>query len=269
MFPLVFSQDEIIENQMIVDIYIAENGRALVTGFVNEEALDSMPFLKNSSYVFNNDSSQMYAVTDSLTSKLGSDWTFNFSIIGYYLGFISFIYLPSETVITGFEIPPDFAYTIGVENSSVVFALEGFQSMSPQVLLFYQQTIPKGTTDVHQEFPWWFIILLGSILTVLFLILKGKRAEISHPPNGIKVTLEMQKVMETLSERENSIVRVLFDHGGSATQARIRRETAIAKSSLSGILNTLKRKKIIKKREYGRTNLVELSDWFLKESGGK
>jgi uncharacterized membrane protein len=57
----------------------------------------------------------------------------------------------------------------------------------------------------------------------------------------------------------------LLRNGGSATQADIRYEIMIPKSSLTGILNALKRRNIIKKREYGRTNIIELSEWFLSE----
>jgi uncharacterized membrane protein len=81
----------------------------------------------------------------------------------------------------------------------------------------------------------------------------------------IRITGEMQKVIDTLSDNEKAIISILLKNGGSATQADIRYETRIPKSSLTGIINALKRKNIIKKREYGRTNVIELSEWFLSE----
>ncbi len=77
--PIVFSQEEITQNQLIVEIYVAESGRALVTGYVSEDALNSLPFLEGSNYVFYNDTSEIYAVTDALTSKEGGTWTLNSS----------------------------------------------------------------------------------------------------------------------------------------------------------------------------------------------
>jgi uncharacterized membrane protein len=76
----------------------------------------------------------------------------------------------------------------------------------------------------------------------------------------------MQKVIDTLSDKEKAIILLLLRNGGSATQADIRYEIEIPKSSLTGIINALKRKNIIKKREYGRTNIIELSEWFLSEN---
>ncbi len=81
----------------------------------------------------------------------------------------------------------------------------------------------------------------------------------------IRITGEMQKVIDTLSDKEKGIVGLLLRNGGSATQADIRYETGIPKSSLTGIINALKRRRILKKREYGRTNIIELSEWFLSE----
>jgi len=76
----------------------------------------------------------------------------------------------------------------------------------------------------------------------------------------------MQKVIDTLSDNEKAIIKFMINNGGSATQADIRYETGIPRSSLSGIINAIARKKIVKKREYGRTNVIELSEWFLSEN---
>jgi uncharacterized membrane protein len=81
----------------------------------------------------------------------------------------------------------------------------------------------------------------------------------------IHITGEMQKVLDTLSDKEKAIIGILLRNGGSATQADIRYETGIPKSSLTGIINALKRRNIIKKVEQGRTNRIELSEWFLSE----
>ncbi len=75
----------------------------------------------------------------------------------------------------------------------------------------------------------------------------------------------MQKVIDTLSEREKTIVNTLINSGGKLDQSKIRYETEIPKSSLTGILNSLERKKIIKRKRYGRKNIIELTDWFLSE----
>ena len=87
---------------------------------------------------------------------------------------------------------------------------------------------------------------------------------------GIQITSEMAAVMETLTARERAVLNALIEHNGKMNQADIRYETSIPKSSLTGILLSLERRKLITRKEKGRTNSVELSDWFLlkKDSSG-
>jgi uncharacterized membrane protein len=266
--PTVFSQEEVGEYQIIVNIYVAESGKALIAGYISEDALASLPFLKDSSYVYYNDSSQIYAITDALTTKQGRDWALNFSLPGYYLDYTCYIYLPPGAEITDFSIPEDFSYTLRVENSSIVLGIEGFQAASPEILVHYRQAIEEVTKPPSKHY--WiipvFLALAAAVAAAILVI--GRRREKPEAPQekGIKITPEMKKVIETLSDREKAVVMVLIEEGGSATQAKIRRETGIAKSSLSGIINALARKNIINKREYGRTNLIKLSKWFLSET---
>lgn len=83
--------------------------------------------------------------------------------------------------------------------------------------------------------------------------------------NGIVISSEMEAVMQTLTAREQAVITTLISHGGRMTQAEIRYETRTPKSSLTGILISLERRKLITKTEWGRTNIIELSSWFLSK----
>jgi len=78
-----------------------------------------------------------------------------------------------------------------------------------------------------------------------------------------ELTDELAVVMTTLTDREKAVIGALLKYGGKMTQAEIKYETDISKSSLSGILTSLERRKIITKSESGRTNIIELSERFL------
>lgn len=85
----------------------------------------------------------------------------------------------------------------------------------------------------------------------------------SPPPSGGAIAPiygEMTAVMETLTGRERSVLEVLIRHQGKMTQAEIRYETGIPKSSLTGVIVSLERRNIVTKREWGRTNVIELSE---------
>ena len=64
---------------------------------------------------------------------------------------------------------------------------------------------------------------------------------------------------------ERAILQALIDRGGRSTQADLRYETRTPKSSLTGIIYSLERRKLVIKKEWGRTNIIELSDWFLSK----
>ncbi len=88
------------------------------------------------------------------------------------------------------------------------------------------------------------------------------RPEMSKTPISGKMTA----VMETLTERERWVLEALIKNEGKMTQAEIRRETGIPKSSLTGIVVSLERRNIVTKQEWGRTNVIELSE-RLREVG--
>jgi len=88
----------------------------------------------------------------------------------------------------------------------------------------------------------------------------------SNLGEGIEVTSEIAAVMNTLTDREQSVLQALLRHGGRMTQLEIRYETGISKSSLSGILTLMERRKMITRKEYGRTNAIEISDQLLTGS---
>jgi uncharacterized membrane protein len=81
----------------------------------------------------------------------------------------------------------------------------------------------------------------------------------------IEISSEMAAVMETLTQRERAILQTLIDQGGRSTQASLRYETRTPKSSLTAIIYSLERRKLIIKKEWGRTNVIELSEWFLSK----
>ncbi len=96
-------------------------------------------------------------------------------------------------------------------------------------------------------------------------VTKPEIQDIKTSSEKIEVSSDMAAVMQTLTPRERAILQALIDHGGRSTQRDLRYETHMAKSSLAGIINSLERRKLITKKEWGRTNVIELSEWFLSK----
>ena len=276
------NEGQISEEQILLNGYVDISGNVLLTGYATPDSLYYMPFLYGTNYSFDNNSDQLYVVTDTLTSKNADTWTLNFSIDGYYSDYSVTFYLPAGSQITKFDIQHELNYQIQVKEDSLILAVHGYRTISPWIKVDYKLPLPnvQSNSQITSAASIWLIIFL--IAGVILVIYRYKTQNRKVPPQNnesidpktemipekaeIRITGEMQKVIDTLSDKEKAIILLLLREGGSATQADIRYEIEIPKSSLTGIINALKRKNIIKKREYGRTNIIELSEWFLSEN---
>ena len=287
---LTFNDTESYFNQLILDIYVDETGKALVTGYVDD--IDGLPFLQTAEYLYENDTQQLYALTNALTWKYGDTWTLNFTTAAYYTDYHTIFYLPADVKLGRINSPAGLDYLVSASNDSFVIDIQGYDVESPTVTIEYQQPVTEtesadtGSDDDTGDGYGYslgylplIIVLLGISVALFIAVLKLKRREedttrhhVEEPQakeGGIEKTPEMARIMETLTERERAIVNALIKHNGEMTQVDLRYETEIPKSSLTGILRTLERRQIIKKKEWGRTNVIELSDWFLSKKGGE
>jgi uncharacterized membrane protein len=374
-------------------VYLDNTGKALVTGYA--ENVSGLEFLNASQFRFENDTRQLYALTDGLTTKVGDLWTLRFDAHGSFDDYHVTFYLPSDIRMGMINTSTGLGYLLSASNESLVADIQGYEVSNPAISIQYQQPL-AAASSLSASIPLGFsssnaniIVLLIAALLVTTLALavvmlrrrseplknslstaeiKTKVAEsrAAEPPtttngttetrnsstdsrealspqnqfiasipqpeddgvylpeasrledrpgdtepsssqsredqiqsecvpdqispsgtptanagadgsdgyaskveipvkNGIVISSEMEAVMQTLTARELAVMTTLIDHGGRLTQAEIRYETRTPKSSLTGILISLERRKLITKKEWGRTNIIELSLWFLSK----
>ncbi len=266
--------------QLILNIVVDEAGKAFVTGYVEHADVDSLPFLKTSDYHYENDT--LNALTNALTWKYGDNWTIKFTTCDYYTEYHTIFYLPGNVKLVGKMIncSEGLEYFVTTSNESLVIDVQGYDVENPMTTIEYQQPLKEtGGEGIGFRFGFGYLLLvialavLALVLTILIVKMKREKGSPEEVAKGevkkgeIEVTSEMARVMETLTDRERAIVNALIKHNGEMTQADLRYETGIPKSSLTGILRTLERRKIINKKEWGRTNVIELSAWFLRKKG--
>jgi uncharacterized membrane protein len=269
--------------QLILNIYVDEAGKAVVMGYVEDEDVNSFTFLKTSEYLYENDTKQLYALTNALTSKYGENWEINFTTDTYYREYHTIFYLPGDVRLGKIKCSEGLGYSTTFSNESFVIDVQGYDVDNPITAIEYQQPVKEtGGGGVSSRFGYLDLLLIIA-LSVLTLALgislaKMKRrddaqgmdaAKAEVKKGEIELSSEMARVMETLTDRERAIVNALIKHNGEITQADLRYETGIPKSSLTGILRSLERRKIINKKEWGRTNVIELSKWFLTKKEQK
>ena len=63
-------------HRLILSIYLDKAGNSLVSGYTENPA--GLIFLNSSQYSYDNNTSQLYAMTNALTRKEGDSWTLKF-----------------------------------------------------------------------------------------------------------------------------------------------------------------------------------------------
>jgi uncharacterized membrane protein len=391
--------DSSFGQSLVLNVYLDNAGKALITGYA--EDVSGLAFLTDSQFRFENDSHQLYALTDRLTAKTGDLWTLSFDANGNFNDYRVTFYLPSETSLGEINASQGLGYLLSASNESLVADIQGYEVSNPLITIHYRQLLAANGSSLPPLPPAYpsegtalVMLLIAAALLMagfgLAVFLQRKRrglmaspienrveetiaasyaketasatlpekhdhagqvnlpsvaasvpssvaldpgassspeddgvllseaseeiianepdrieptssspvsnaahiqaedslADVSHssasekdediadtslpPANGstkkaIVVSSEMEAVMQTLTARERVVMSTLIEHGGRMTQADIRYETGTPKSSLTGILISLERRKLVSKKEWGRTNIIELSDWFLSK----
>jgi uncharacterized membrane protein len=393
--------DSSLGQSLVLNVYLDNAGKALITGYA--EDVSGLAFLTDSQFRFENDSHQLYALTDGLTAKTGDLWTLSFDANGNFNDYRVTFYLPSETSLGEINASQGLGYLLSASNESLVADIQGYEVSNPLITIHYRQLLAANGSSLPPLPPAYpsegaalVMLLIAAALLMagfgLAVFLQRKRrgsmaspiagpienrveetiaasyaretatlpedhdrtgqvnlpsvaasvsssvaldpgapsspeddgvllsetseeiianepdrieptssspasnaahiqaedsqavvahssaserdgdiADTSLPPaNGstkkaIVVSSEMEAVMQTLTARERVVMSTLIEHGGRMTQADIRYETGTPKSSLTGILISLERRKLVSKKEWGRTNIIELSDWFLSK----
>ena len=356
LFQPAAGENSALGERLILNVYLDFSGKALVTGYA--ENVSGLAFLNSSEFRYENDSRQLYALTDDLTAKVGDLWTLRFDARGSFEDYRVTFYLPREMSLGEINASMGLGYLLSASNESLVADVQGYEVTDPRISIQYRQPLPAGGAAPSSPPPApaggfppvppndnanlilhlvaASLIMAGSALAIVMWRRKGESLqkapasgpEMAMPPAGIsppaevayaaassvnlgagvgesspekvpelaaveeellpdeepdesgvandflekgawkgriEVSSEMEAVMQTLTARERAVITTLIDHSGRMTQADIRYETGTPKSSLTGILISLERRKLVTKKEWGRTNIIELSEWFLSK----
>ncbi|MDD1742193.1 MAG: hypothetical protein LUQ47_02560 [Methanotrichaceae archaeon] len=349
-------------NRLILSIYLDKAGNSLVSGYTENPA--GLIFLNSSQYSYDNNTSQLYAMTNALTRKEGDSWTLEFESLGSYEDYHLTFILPNDFMVKNISSTQGLNYQISISNDSIALDFQGYDIRNPATIIEYEQPLEVGAVQASSTSRFLLLLLIFVIGFAIGILLLGrskpgrelsarpaetekaaqfreddKQDDIVHPPSKeenlmlagttlpdassdkisseeaeavqmiahdqiapledyeyseseyedededgktkepeiqpssssaveIEISNEMAAVMETLLPRERAVLQVLIERGGRASQADLRYETRMPKSTLTSIIYSLERRKLITKKEWGRTNMIELSNRFLSKKNG-
>ncbi len=78
-----------------------------------------------------------------------------------------------------------------------------------------------------------------------------------------RVKSRSEDILETLAKEERRITEHLLSHKNVSTQAALRHDLGITRTTMGRLLRRLEAKNIITTRKVGKSVRVELTDWFL------
>ncbi len=200
--------------------------------------------------------------TDSLTSKIGRNWTFDFDIREHYAeGWIR-VYLPEGAEIADAE--GGNWSLISVEEDGLLITFLG--PIGPEVGITIEYHLEGSFTSGIDA---WAAVPVALIAVAV----AAAGAKVLWPRFGKaggdeEVRIDQSKydaIVPTLTERERKVLRIVIDEGGRVSQRKLRHLSEIPKSSLSRITDELQRKELIRKIPVGQTNEIRVNSELLGE----
>ena len=335
-----------------LNVYLQDTGQALVVGYAEDSR--GMIFLRPTKYTdpaavqyaswyrYDNDTRQLYALTDALTFKQGDTWRLMFPCPGFYGEYRVVFHMPDDLRLGRINSSEGLKYMVSASNDSLVVDAQAYGIRNPSITIEYQQPLAEDTSLEEisgngSSGAYRILFVMGAISALVlvtgsaFVFMMGKRrkdrkkgendthkaghplgAELPDVSNSIETTRSLQDVfnsgpnrfvdnskeeaepgevlsmtslpedmlgdkmmaraivvgselnavLETLTPRERSIMETLIKHGGRMTQMDMRYETGVPKSTLTMVLISLEKRNLVTRKEWGRTNIVELSERF-------
>ena len=168
-----------------LNVYLDSSGKALVTGYA--ENVSDLEFLNTSQFRFENDTRQLYALTDGLTTKVGDLWTIRFDARGGFDDYHVTFYLPSDVRLVMINTSNGLGYLLSASNESLVADVQGYEVSNPAISIQYQQplaatvalpdVIPPGFSGNNDTIIMLLVAALLMTALALAIVILRRRSE--------------------------------------------------------------------------------------------
>lgn len=131
--------NDLNSGQFLLDVYLEDEGEALMIGYVDPEDLDDLSFLESSDYIYDKDTKELYVLTNSLTTKIEDCWVLNLNLDpeSQWCGYMTVVYLPPETELKTIDLSEGLECEVTESESSVVLNIWGYDVEGPTASINY------------------------------------------------------------------------------------------------------------------------------------
>jgi len=127
--------DETGPGRLLLDVYLDEDGKALVIGYADN--LDGLSFLESSEYIYDEETKALYVLTGLLTSMIGDRWELELVTGSCWDEYLVVFYLPPEVVLEAVDGSEGLEYQVAESDDALVVDFRGYDVKSPAVTMRY------------------------------------------------------------------------------------------------------------------------------------
>jgi hypothetical protein len=130
-------QGETVIGSVVLDVYLDAGGRALIVGYLETERLEDLAFLEGNERFYDEDTGELYALSDGLTSVEGDETRLAFEAESEWDECHLAFYLPDGAKLLSVSCSEGLEYSVSeVEDSPAVEVL-GYEVEGAKVVIDY------------------------------------------------------------------------------------------------------------------------------------
>lgn len=194
--------------------------------------------------------------SNAYTSKQGEHWTLNITSTETLETFVYEVRLPEGAAINYLS---GKGARIATDGGAVV--VKGSGEHAPFAVTV-QYTIDA---DEANAFAWLPLVFFSVLLILLWFVLRGKRIRQKRERKKISSLISARgapSYLEGIPARQQAMVKLLREAGGTLTQRQLELTLKLPKSSVSRNVEALRRRGIVQKAQLGMTNTVVLDERY-------
>ena len=112
------------------------------------------------------------------------------------------------------------------------------------------------------------LIIIGILAVLMLAVLMRKKSHVKESKEMSAVsekpiTHSSEKILQTLTQKEQEVVRYLLDHQNASAQSHIRHSLRVPRTTLSRLIISLANKKIVSVEKNGKSVIIRLTDFFI------
>lgn len=125
---------------IVLDLYVDDGGRALIVGYLKTDRLEELGFLEGSELEYDEDTGELYALTDGLTSIRGEETRLDLEAEGLWDECHLAFYLPKDAMLLNVSCSEELAYSVSEVEGSILVEAIGYEVEGAEVTIDYRLT---------------------------------------------------------------------------------------------------------------------------------